>query len=362
MKTLSLAFIFALAVVSEGARIKDLTSIGGSRDNQLFGYGLVVGLAGDGDSSSEVTQNSLGNAMSRFGLSVDSEQLKADNVAAVMITATMPPFAREGTRIDITVSSIGDAESIQGGVLVQAPLMGADGVVYAVAQGEVQVGGFIGGANGPGGAIVQKNHPTVGKVPNGAIVEREIEMDYIKSGSLGLVLMNPDFDTASRMAEAINQIFPQSTIAMDSSSLKVAIPELFEGREVDFISTIGGITIDPDTAAKVVINERTGTIVATAGVRVSTVAVSHGAITVTVARDTTISQPGAFSNGNTEVVDNVNTGVQEQKGSFYVINEYPTINQVTAALNAMGVTTREMMSILQAMKTAGALQAELITN
>ena len=363
LKYSHLLLLFAvLAIsVSNAGRIKDLASLEGSRDNQLVGYGLVVGLAGDGDSTSDVTVNSLVNSLKNFGLTVDPTTLRSENVAAVMITADIPPFAREGTRIDVTVSSIGDAESLQGGVLLQTPLYGADQEVYAVAQGQIAVGGFIGGTAGPGGATVQKNHPTVGMISNGAIVEREIQMDISERGYVNWLLINPDYNTASRMAEAINEIFPASTMALDSAAVKVAIPEIYEGREVDFISSIGAINVNPDTPARVVINERTGVIVATAEVRVSTVAISHGALTISISNDLNVSQPNGFGNaGDTVVTPATETDVTEMSGGFKIVNEFPTIQQVTSALNAVGVTTREMMSILQEMKSVGALQAELI--
>ncbi len=348
-----------LVGLSYGARIKDLATLQGSRENQLVGYGLVVGLAGDGDSTSDVTVNSLANALKNFGLTVDPTTLRAENVAAVMITANMPAFAREGTKIEVTVSSIGDAESLQGGILVQVPLFGADNVVYAVAQGAVVVGGFLGGATGPGGATVQKNHPTVGKAP--AIVEKEIPMSVTDSGFISWLLFNPDYATASRMAEAINLIFPASSQALDSAAVKVAIPEMYEGREVDFISSLGAITLNPDTPARVIINERTGVIIATANVRVSTVAISHGALTISITNNLNVSQPTGFGGaGDTAVTPSTQTEVTEMAGGFKIIEEYPTIQQVASALNAVGVTTREMMSILQEMKSIGALQAELI--
>ncbi|MCL4169447.1 UNVERIFIED_CONTAM: hypothetical protein GTU68_009213 [Idotea baltica] len=277
-----------------------------------------------------------------------------------MVTADIPPFAREGTRIDVTVSSIGDAATLQGGVLLQTPLVGANGEVYSVAQGQIAVGGFIGGGGGAGGATVQKNHPTVGMISNGAIVEREIPMEINDKGFVNFLLLNPDYHTSSRLAEAINVLFPASSVPLDSAAVRVAIPDIFEGREVDFISAIGGVEVRPDTPARVVINERTGTIVATEGVRVSTVAVSHGALTITIASSLNVSQPNAFGGGDTAVTPATNVSAEEVKGGFKIIEEFPTIEQVTSALNAMGVSTREMMSILQAMKTAGALQAELI--
>ncbi|MCH6255854.1 flagellar basal body P-ring protein FlgI [Puniceicoccaceae bacterium K14] len=354
-------FILFVTSVTYATRIKDLAILEGGRDNQLIGYGIVVGLSGDGDSGSELTINSVANSLQRFGINVDPEELKSDNVAAVMLTADIPAFSREGTRIDVTVSSMGDAESLQGGVLLQTPLIGADGDVYAVAQGQIAVGGFIGGGAGAGGATVQKNHPTVGIITNGAIVEREIPANVAETGLLNFILLNPDYTTASKVKEAINTVFPSSAIALDSTAIRVAIPEIFDGKEVDFISAIGAINVSPDTPARIVINERTGTIVATAGVRVSTVAVSHGALTITVENNQNVSQPNAFSEGGeTEVTPTQNTSVSESVGQFAIVEDFPTINEVIAALNMLGVTTREMMSIFQAMKSAGALQAELI--
>lgn len=357
----ALILLAVSASAVHAARVKDLVVVEGGRDNQLVGYGLVIGLAGDGDSSSPMTINAVANSLRRFGLTVDPNDIKSANVAAVMITADIPPFSRPGTRIDITVSSIGDAQSLQGGVLLQTPLMGADDVVYAVAQGQIAVGGYLGGSGGAGGATVQKNHPTVGAIANGAIVEREIEMEVGKGGFIKLILRNPDYNTSSKLAEGINLIFPSSTIALDSAAVQITIPEIYIGREVDFISSIGGISVEPDTPARIIINERTGTIVATAGVRVSTVAVSHGSLSLTIARSQSVSQPNALSkNGETAIVDGTDVKVEEELGAFHMIPDYPTIQQVTNALNAMGVSTREMMSILQAMKSAGALQAELV--
>ena len=358
-----LSLLYSLLMVATipifGGRIKDLASIQGSRDNQLVGYGLVIGLAGDGDSTSDITINSLANSLKNFGLTVDPATIRAENVAAVMITANIPAFSREGTTIDVTVSSIGDAESLQGGELVQTPLFGANNEVYAVAQGKVRVGGFIGGATGPGGATVQKNHPTVGVTS--AIVEREIEMNITEGGYVNWLLYNPDFATASKMAQSINEIFPASSKALDSAAVQVAIPEMYDGREVDFFSSLGAITVSPDTPARVIMNERTGVIVATADVRVSTVAISHGALTISIANNLNVSQPTGFGDaGDTAITPSTQTDVTEMAGGFKIIEEYPTIQQVTAALNAVGVTTREMMSILQEMKSVGALQADLI--
>lgn len=354
----------ALPAVLTASRIKDLTTLEGGRDNQLIGYGLVIGLSGDGDGGLDLTQQSVANSLHRFGIEIDAETLSGSNVAAVMVTADIGPFMKPGARLDVTVSSIGEAESLQGGILLQTPLVGADDVVYAVAQGPVAVGGFLQGVGGAGGSTVQKNHPTVGTISGGAIVERAIPSDLLAGdGSLNLTLHHPDFTTAVRMAEAINTHFEGSALATDSATVNVIVPDEYLPQSVNFIAALGMIEVMPDSTARVVINERTGTIVATANVRVSTVAVSHGALTITIARDLAASQPNALSEqGSTVVLPSSNTNVTEMQGGFQVVEDYPSIERVTQALNALGVSTREMMSILQAMKKAGALQAELILN
>jgi len=352
---------------SGGSRIKDLIDVEGARDNQLNGYGLVVGLAGTGDSKIDSTLQTIANALKNYGVNVPMDDIKSGNVAAVMVTADIPPFVKPGTRIDVVVSSIGDSKTLQGGVLLQVPLQGADKTVYAVAQGPIAVGGFIGGQSGPGGATVQKNFPTVGTIPNGAIVEREIPMQIVNNGSLNLLLRDADFTSAARMAEAVNRVFPNTAVARDSKTVNVLLPPEYSNYEVNFLATIGSIEIEPDTTARVVINERTGVIVATSNVRVSKVAISHGSLTISVASTLTASQPDAAplignAAGQTVVLPSTTTDVNEQKGSFKMVEEQPKIEQVAAALNALGVSTRDMMSIFQTMKRAGALQAELVLN
>lgn len=342
------------------SRIKDLTQVEGARSNQLIGYGIVVGLAGDGDSQLKYTIQSVSNFLKRFGVVVDPATIRGDNMAAVMITAEIGPFARPGSRIDVTVSSIGDADSIHGGVLLQTPLVGADDVVYAVAQGPIAVGGFLEGSGGAGGATVQKNHPTVGTISSGAIVERRIPTSIIQGNRLNLTLLHPDFTTSARIARSINDLFPGIARAEDGASVSVKLPPQFAGQETNFIAAIGTLEADPDTPAKVVINERTGTIVATNDVRVSRVAISHGAITITIASDLTAVQPNALGQGETAILPETNVNVTEVQGGFEILDEYPSIERLTNALNALGVTTREMMSIFQTLKQAGALQAELI--
>jgi flagellar P-ring protein precursor FlgI len=364
-RTLSLLLGIALLVTNTApaARIKDVTIVEGGRDNQLVGYGLVVGLASKGDSKLSYTVQSIANSLQRFGINVPPNTIKSDNVAAVMVTADIPAFAKPGSRIDITISSIGDAKTIQGGVLLQTPLLGADEMVYAVAQGAIAVGGFIGGEGGAGGATVQKNHPTVGAITGGAIVEREIAAQIVRDHSVELLLLNPDYASAARMAEAINEVFAGTALAKNPTSVNVCVPDSYRGYEVNFVASLGAIEVMPDNVARVVINERTGTIIATSNVRISTVAVSHGSLTINIASSLGVSQPNAFSpGGQTAVVQGTETTVTEQKGGFSMVNELPTIQQVAAALNSLGITTRDMMAIFQSMKKAGALQAELVLN
>lgn len=346
----------------QASRIKDLAVVEGGRDNQLVGYGLVVGLAGDGDSNAVATLRSVANVLQRYGLTVNANDLKAKNVAAVMLTADIGAFLKPGARIDVNVASMGDAKSIQGGVLLQTPLTGADGRVYAVAQGPVATGGFLGGSGGAGGATVQKNHPTVGNISGGAIVEREIGATFVRENVVRLLLHNPDFSSAARMAEAINSKWQASANPVDSATIAITLPAEYRGRDVAFIADLGQIESAPDTLARIVINERTGTIVATSTVRLSQVAIAHGSLTITVSSNVGISQPNAFAGGQTTAAQSTQTAVNETKGGFQIINEPPTIERLAAALNALGVSTREMMAIFQTLKRSGALQAELVIN
>ena len=352
-----------LPLALHAGRVKDLARIEGQRDNQLVGYGIVVGLAGDGDSNALTTLRSVANILERNGLKIDPTVIKAKNAAAVMITTDIPAFLKPGSRIDVTVSSMGDAKSLQGGVLLQTPLIGADGRVYAVAQGAIAVGGFLGGAGGAGGATVQKNHPTVGIISNGAIVEREISATFVRDGRLAFSLHNPDFTTAARMADAINLAFPEAdAMARDAATIDLTLPAPYIGRDVLFLADVGALTVTPDSLARIVINERTGTIVATSTVGLSQVAISLGSLTITIANTPAVSQPNAFSNGQTALTNTTQTDVKESKGGFTIVPEAPSVERLASALNALGVSTREMMAIFQTLKAAGALQAELIIN
>ncbi|MDP3068767.1 MAG: flagellar basal body P-ring protein FlgI [Opitutaceae bacterium] len=359
-----LAAILALGLAASlrASRLKDLTLVEGGRENQLVGYGLVVGLAGDGDSNAIATLRSVANLLQRYGLTVSAADLKAKNAAAVMITTEIGPFMKPGSRIDVHVASMGDAKTLQGGVLLQTPLLGADGRVYAVAQGPVAVGGFLGGAGGAGGSTVQKNHPTVGNVSSGGIVEREIPATFVRDNTVRLLLHNPDFTSAARMADAINMKWEASALPIDAATIAVQLPASYRGRDVAFIAELGQIQASPDTLARIVINARTGTIVATSTVRLSQVAIAHGSLTITVSSNVGISQPNAFSGGQTAAAQSTKTDVNESKGGFQIINEPPTIERLAAALNALGVSTREMMAIFQTLKRSGALQAELVIN
>lgn len=344
-----------------GSRIKDLVMVSGARDNQLVGYGLVVGLANDGDRNPTYTLQSVANMLQRFGINVPPSTLSSKNVAAVLVTADIKAYSKSGQRLDVAVSAMGDAKSLQGGVLLQTPLLGADGKVYAVAQGPLAVGGFVGGTSGGGGASVQKNHPTVAQIVGGALVEKEIPTEILHNNNIDLLLREPDFTSAARMAAAINQSFTNAAHAIDPTTVRLTLPAGLAHAAVDFIARIENIEVTPDTPARVIINERTGTIVATSRIRIAACAVSHGDLTISIASTLDVSQPGPFADkGRTVVTPRTETTVSEPKGALIALAEMPTIEKVAAGLNAIGVTPRDMMAIFQAMKQAGALQAELV--
>ena len=360
-----LAWLIALALAwpafATGIRVRDLTMVAGARDNQLVGYGLVAGLAGDGDKDPVYTKQTVANLLQRYGITVSATALSAKNVAVVLVTADIPAFLKPGARLDVQVASMGDAKSLQGGILLQTPLLGADNKVYAVAQGPVSVGGFTAGAGGGGGATVTKNHPTAAQIVGGALVEREIPTPLVHDNSVMLLLREPGFTSAARLEAAINEAFTNSAHALDSTAVQVRIPDGAEGSPVDFIARLESLEITPDTPARIIINERTGTIVATSRIRISACAVSHGNITINVASTQDVSQPEPFSRtGQTMMTQRTSTQVTETRSSVITLPEMPTVEKVAAALNSLGVTPRDMMSIFQTMKQAGALQAELI--
>jgi flagellar P-ring protein precursor FlgI len=351
--------LFGFTSRADAARVKDLAEIVGVRENQLSGIGLLAGLNGSGDTAPYLSQ-AISNLLKRRGINVGADQARAKNAALVLVTATLPPFARAGTKIDVTVSSIGDARSLLGGTLLLTPLEGPDGKVYAVAQGAVLVGGFsFGGA----AASTQKNHPTVGRIPNGALIEREVPMAPLgEENRLLVCLREPEFATAERLAHAIREALPVSAVAEDGAAVRVSVPEdiVARGLLVSLIARIGELEIEPDTKARVVINERTGTIVAGEHVRISRVAISHGNLTITVREAPEVSQPAPLSNGETTVVPRTRLRVEEQPGALYVLDAGVTVADLAQALNALGVSGRDLVAIFQALKAAGALKAELV--
>ena len=360
----SLALVLLVAAAlscAAGVKVRDLVLVSGARDNQLVGYGLVAGLAGDGDKDPLYTQQTIANLLQRYGLHLPANMLSAKNVGVVLVTADIPAFVKPGARLDVQVASMGDAQSLQGGVLLQTPLLGADNKVYAVAQGPLSVGGFTAGVAGGGGATVTKNHPTVGTIIGGALVEKEIPATIVHNNTLELLLRDPSFTTSALLAEAINRSFTNAAEAVDSTTVRVHIPEDLREHPVDFVARLEAVELTPDTPARIIINERTGTIVATSSIRISNCAVSQGNLTITVASTLNVSQPNPFNQtGATAVVPRTDTKVTESKASVVLLPELPTVEKVASALNALGVTPRDMMAIFETMKQAGALQAELI--
>ena len=343
------------------ARIKDIADFEGVRDNHLVGYGLVVGLDGTGDDldSAVFTRESLIGMLQRLGISARSDDLDTDNVAAVMVTAELPPFSRQGTRLDITVSALADAESLQGGTLLVTPLIGADGEVYAVAQGSVAVGGFSAGGEAE---KVSQGVPTTGRIPNGAIIEREIDFDLARMDSIKLSLRNPDFTTASRVAQAVNAAL-KAPIArqLDSATVQVEVPPQHPGGTVALLTRIEQLRIATDQIARVVIDERSGVIVMGENVRISTVAIAQGNLTIRITETPQVSQPNALSNtGETVTVPRTNVEVSDDgERRMAVLPAGVSLQELVNGLNALGVGPRDMIIILQAIKAAGALQAEI---
>ena len=402
----ALGLLVAASIVSAQTRIKDVATVEGSRENQLIGYGLVAGLDGQGDSDKLFTQQTVANMARRFGIQILPADITNKNVALVMVTAEIPPYARAGTKLNATVASLADAKSLQGGVLLQTPLIGGDGKVYAVAQGSVFLGGFDAGTGGSGGASVQKNHTTSGVVTDGALVEAEIPTGLFSRGVLEIVLNQGDFTSAVRMANAINEQIAPIAEAVSPTTVDVYVPEEMQRpeRQMEFVARVENASFVPDVNARIVINERTGTLVANANIQISKIAVAFGNLTVAISSSPTVSQPNVYLNpdgstypgtvngttgggaGNggpgggpggpgfagggggrgpnqgihTQVVNQTTTNVQEDKRSIVVMKDMPTVEDVAFALNSMGATPRELMSILQSIKDAGALNAELV--
>ena len=362
---LGLAFSFTAPTAAHAAtgptvRVKDIADFQGVRSNVLIGYGLMVGLNGTGDSDSPLTRQTLANILERMGLNARDQiaNIESSNVAAVMVTAELPAFARQGSRIDVTVSSLGDSESLEGGQLLATPLLAADGNTYAVAQGAVILGGFT--AQGRAG-VVTKNHTTSGRIADGAIVERETGFELDQLQDLRLVLKNPDFTTAMRMSDAINKKFgEQVSRALDTSTIVVNLPARYNDYRLPAIQKIESVTLRPDFEATVVIDEKTGTIVMGEDVRLSTVAISHANLTIRVTELPQVSQPGAFAEGGeTAVVPRTNIEIQEGQGRFNILKKEATLADLVRGLNSLGVNPRDVISILQNIKAAGAMQAQL---
>jgi flagellar P-ring protein precursor FlgI len=328
----------------------------GVRENQLIGYGVVVGLNGTGDSvrNSPFTKQSLEGMLERLGVNVRDQKINTKNAAVVIVTAQLPAFAASGSKLDVTVSAMGDAKSLLGGTLLVTPLLGADGEAYAVAQGQIAVGGFS--AEGQSGSSVTKGVPTAGRISNGGIVERELPFKMADLQQVRLSLRNPDFTTARRVADAVNAAFPGSARADNPSIVTLRPPG---GDTIGFLTAVEQLSVDVDLPAKVVIDDASGVIVMGENVRVSTVAIAQGALTISVQETPAVSQPNEYAAGETMVVPQSTVGVSEGGGAMQIVNGGASLSSLVAGLNALGVSPRDMISILQTIKAAGALQAEI---
>ncbi len=359
---LLLVLLLAVSGMAQADRIKDLASIAGVRSNQLLGYGLVVGLDGSGDKvkSSPFTEQSLITMLANLGIVVPpGTTIKPKNVAAVMVHADLPAFAKPGQKIDITVSSIGDAKSLRGGSLLMTPLKGVDGKIYAMAQGNLVVGGLS--ATGSDGSNITINIPSVGRIPNGASVERTVSSPFANGNSFTLNLHQADFTTARRLSESINQALGAGTSRpVDATSIVVSAP-LDPSQRVSFVSMIENLEVRPDEApARIIVNSRTGTVVISSHVRVSPAAVSHGSMTVTISERVDVSQPGAFAGGATAVVPRSDIAVEEGGERMFVFDPGISLDEVVRAVNEVGAGPSDLVAILEALKQAGALRAELV--
>ena len=357
-----LALAALMPSASAQARLKDIAAVQGVRGNQLVGYGLVVGLSGTGDGTgSTFTPQSVASMLQKFGITVSPGAMQLKNVAAVMVTATLPPFVKNGSAIDVTVSSLGDAKSLQGGTLLQTPLQAANNQVYAVAQGAISVGGFLAGG-GAGGSVAQ-NFVTAGRIPGGALVEQDVPTTMLgaSSGTLEVTLSQPDFTTAARLANAINEhksYGVTEAVAADAGTIRVGFTPGSD--PVSVIAGLENVPVETDEVAKIVINERTGTVVMGGNVEVSACAVAHGNLTVSIANDPVISQPGPLSRqGQTVVLPRKSIHVAEGNERLIPVPSSTTLDNVVKSLNALGVTPRDLIAILQAMKEAGALHADI---
>ena len=360
MRLLSLLICVLLALpASAGQRLKDLVKIQGVRSNPILGYGLVVGLTGTGDNS-QLTDQTYRNLARQLGITLPANvNPSTDNVAVVTVHAELMPFMKPGQNLDVTVSSLGNAESLRGGTLLMTPLKGADGEVYAGAQGNLIVGGF--GASGEDGSSIQVNIPSVGRIPNGATVEQEVETGFNQGDEIVMNLHEADFTTAKRVASAINDLLGGGVAQpMDAISIRVSAPR-DPSQRVEFLSLLENVEVQPDAfRSRVVVNSRTGTIVIGENVRLRPTAITHGSMVVTVTEDPQVSQPEAFGGGDTEVVPNSTVGVEETGGRMFLLGPAVTLRDLVTAINRVGATPSDLMGILEALKQAGALEAELV--
>ena len=357
--TITMVLLPAVEASAAAARIKDIVDFEGVRENQLVGYGLVVGLNGTGDSlnNSPFTKQSLQSMLERLGVNTAGENVRTANVAAVMVTANLPAFATQGSRMDVSVAAMGDSDSLQGGTLLVTPLLGADGEVYAIAQGSVSINGFK--AEGDAASIVS-GVPTTGRISSGAMIEREIDFHLGSQTSLRLALRNPDLTTARRIALAVNDFIGAPTATPeDPATVRVTLPPGFNGNIVDLLTDIEQLMVQTDQVAKIVIDENSGIIVMGKDVRVSSVAVAQSNLTVTIAEDPTIVQPAPFSNGETAVQDRTTLNANLSETALAVVKESVTLQELVDGLNALGISPRDLIAILQAIKATGALQAEI---
>lgn len=358
---LAALLLAGLAPAAQAERVKDLASVAGVRSNQLVGYGLVVGLTGTGDKNpNRFTSQTLRDLLLQMNINVPAGlDLKSRNVAAVSVQAELPPFSKPGQNIDVTVASLGDSKSLRGGSLLLTPLRGADGQVYALAQGNLVVGGLA--AQGLDGSKITVNVPSAGRIPNGATVEREVPTGFAQGGHILLNLHSPDFTTANRLVDEVNRAYgPETARAIDAATVQVEAPR-DPSQRVSFTSLVENLEISPgETPAKIIVNSRTGTVVISSRVRVQPAAVTHGNLSVTINEKPQVSQPGAFSGGRTAVVPRSEITVNEEKNRMFVFNPGVTLDEIVKAVNSVGAAPSDLVAILEALKSAGALRAELI--
>lgn len=352
------------SVTAGQVRLKDLVRIQGVERMDLIGYGIVMGLNKTGDKDIELAKRTVANLMKNFNIFIDPDDITSKNIAIVMLTASVEPFHRKGDRIDLQVASMGDATSLQGGILMMTPLLDSDGRTYAVAQGALTVGGYSAGVGGPGGATETKNFPTVGRIPGGGTLRYDHDVDFISQGRLELVLRHPDFTTAQRIAEVVESVTPGGSVARDAGTVSVTIPSDFldVGLASQFISALEVLRVTPDRRARVVVNERTGTVVLGGDVSISPAIIAHGNLTVRVGSTLNVSQPAPFSrSGDTVVTEDVEVDVTEDPAKIMLVPQTTSVQELADVLNQLGGSPSDLISILDALQALGSLQMELIT-